>query len=164
MHTSVRCCWLGQIGDAVEVAERVRQEAADFPGDAQLLGSAVAGRAALGAGRLDIACATLDQAAQGLSASHAIGWGYRYRIPRSNALAVRGSTGEAAGLLALLDKQPRPFRSLDYECSLARAWVVASQGAVSEAITVALSAAQRASAKRAICSRSSLPADRHPVR
>ncbi len=138
----------GRIGDAVEVAERVRQQAADLPGAARLLGSAVAGRAALGAGRLDTACATLEQAAQGLSASHAIGWGYRYRIPRTTALAVRGSTGEAAGLLAALDKQPRPFRSLDYECSVARAWVVASQGAVSEAITVVLSAAERASAKR----------------
>jgi DNA-binding CsgD family transcriptional regulator len=136
----------GRIGDAVEVAERVRQQAADLPGAAQLLGSAVAGRAALGAGRLDTACAMLEQGAEGLSASHAIGWGYRYHIPRTTALAVRGMTGEAAAMLAVLDKLPRPFRSLDYECSLARAWVAASQGAVSEAITVVLSAAERASA------------------
>jgi DNA-binding CsgD family transcriptional regulator len=40
----------------------------------------------------------------------------------------------------------RPFRSLDYERSLARAWVAAGQGAVSEAITVVLSAAERAAA------------------
>ena len=136
----------GRIGDAVEVAERVRQQAADLPGAAQLLGSAVAGRAALGAGHLDAACAMLVQGAEGLSASHAIGWGYRYHIPRTTALAVHGSTGEAAAILAVLDKLPRPFRSLDYECSLARAWVVASQGAVSEAITVVLSAAERAAA------------------
>src|SRR5271166_2136838 len=136
----------GRIGEAVEVAERVRQQAADLPGAAQLLGSAVAGRAALGAGHLDAACAMLVQGAEGLSASHAIGWGYRYHIPRTTALAVHGSTGEAAAILAVLDKLPRPFRSLDYECSLARAWVVASQGAVSEAITVVLSAAERAAA------------------
>ena len=136
----------GRIGDAIEVAERVRQQAADLPGAAQLLGSAVAGRAALGAGRLDTACAMLEQGAEGLSASHAIGWGYRYHIPRTTALAVRGSTGEAAAMLAVLDKLPRPFRSLDYERSLARAWVVASQGSVSEAITVVLSAAERAAA------------------
>ena len=49
-------------------------------------------------------------------------------------------------MLAALDKLPRPFRSLDYERSLARAWVVASQGAVSEAITLVLSAAERAAA------------------
>jgi DNA-binding CsgD family transcriptional regulator len=88
----------------------------------------------------------LEQGAEGLSASHAIGWGYRYHIPRTTALAVRGSTGEAADMLAVLDKLPRPFRSLDYECSLARAWVVASQGAVSEAIIVVLSAAERTAA------------------
>ena len=40
----------------------------------------------------------------------------------------------------------RRFRSLDYERSLARAWVAAGQGAVSEAITVVLSAAERAGA------------------
>ena len=136
----------GRIGDAVEVAERVRQQAADLPGAAQLLGSAVAGRAALGAGHLDTACAMLEQGAEGLSASHAIGWGYRYHIPRTTALAMRGSTSEAAAMLAVLDKLPRPFRSLGYESSLARAWVVASQGAVSEAISVVLAAAERAAA------------------
>ena len=134
----------GRISDALEVAERVRQQAAELPGAAQLLGSAVAGRAALGAGRLDTACVMLEQAAEGLSASHAIGWGYRYHIPRTTALAMRGSTGEAA-TLAVLDKR-RLFRSLDYESSLARAWVVAGRGAVSEAITVVLSAAERAAA------------------
>src|SRR6185503_12183369 len=50
----------GRIGDAVDVAERVRRQAADLPGAAQLLGAAVAGRAALGAGHLDVACSLLD--------------------------------------------------------------------------------------------------------
>ncbi len=137
----------GRIADALEVAERVRRQAAELPGAAQLLGSAVAGRAALGAGRLDAACVMLGHAAEGLSASHAIGWGYRYHVPQTTALAIRGSTGEAAAALATLDRR-RPFRSLDYEASLARAWVVAGQGAVSEAITIALSAAEKASGKR----------------
>jgi DNA-binding CsgD family transcriptional regulator len=60
---------------------------------------------------------------------------------------MRGSTSEAAAVLARLDELRRPFRSLDYERSLARAWVVAGQGAVTEAITVVLSAADRAAAK-----------------
>ena len=137
----------GQVADALQVAERVRQQAADLPGAAQLLGAAVAGRAALGAGRLDTACLLLEQAAVGLSASgHAMGWGYRYHVPRTTALAIHGSTGEAAASLVALDKTRRPFRLLDYERSLARAWVAAGQGAVSEAITVVLSAAERASA------------------
>ena len=49
-------------------------------------------------------------------------------------------------MLAALDKLRRPFRSLDYERSLARAWVAAGQGAVSEAITILLSAAETAAA------------------
>jgi DNA-binding CsgD family transcriptional regulator len=138
----------GRIGEALNVAERTRQQAADLPGAAQLLGPAVAGRAALGAGRLDTACMLLEQAAIALSASgYAMGWGFRYRVPGTTALAIRGSADEAAAGLAALDMVRRPFRSLDYERSLARAWVVAGQGAVSEAITVLLSASERAAAK-----------------
>ncbi|OBI15187.1 helix-turn-helix transcriptional regulator [Mycobacterium sp. E2327] len=137
----------GDVDEALRVAERVRREAADLPGAAQLLGAAVAGRAALGAGHLNSACALLEQAAVGLSATHASSWGYRYRVSRSTALAMRGSTAEAATVLAALDEQRRPFRSLDFERSVARAWVAAGQGAVSAAITVLVSAAERASAK-----------------
>jgi hypothetical protein len=137
----------GRIADALEVAERVRRQAADLPGAAQLLGAAVAGRAALGAGHLHAAGALLEQAAVGLSITHATGWGYRYHVPRATALAMRGSTDDAAAALAALDKLRRTFRLLDYELSLARAWVIAGQGAVSEAITVVLAAAERCAAK-----------------
>ncbi len=41
----------------------------------------------------------------------------------------------------------RPFRMLDYERSLARAWLAAGQGALTEAITIVLSAAETAAAK-----------------
>jgi DNA-binding CsgD family transcriptional regulator/tetratricopeptide (TPR) repeat protein len=134
----------GRVAGALEVAERTRQQAANLPGAAQLLGAAVAGRAAVGAGDLSNACWGLDYAAEGLSASHAGGWGYRYRISHATALAIRGSTREAAAALAALDEVPRRFRSLDYEQSLARAWVAAGQGAVSEAISILLAAAERA--------------------
>ncbi|MGO9030781.1 LuxR C-terminal-related transcriptional regulator, partial [Mycobacterium sp.] len=137
----------GRIADALDVAERVRRQAADLPGAAQLLGAAVVGQAALGAGRLHSAGALLEQAAVGLSATHALGWGYRYHVPRATALAMCGATVEAATALAALNKQRRPFRLLDYERSLARAWVAAGEGAVSEAIAVLLLAAQRAAAK-----------------
>ncbi|MGV7921542.1 hypothetical protein PJO52_30260, partial [Mycobacterium kansasii] len=63
------------------------------------------------------------------------------------ALAVGGSIEQASAALAALDRQRRPFRSLDYERGLARAWVAAAQGAVSEAISIALTTAQKASAK-----------------
>jgi DNA-binding CsgD family transcriptional regulator len=136
----------GQVTDATAVAERTRQQAANLPGAAQLLGAAVAGRAALGAGDLRSACLLLGQAAEGLCASHPFGWGYRYRIPQATALAIRGSTDQAVAALAKLDQVSRRFRSLDHELSLARAWVAAGQGAVTEAITIMLSAAERARA------------------
>jgi DNA-binding CsgD family transcriptional regulator len=136
----------GQVTDATAVAERTRQQAANLPGAAQLLGAAVAGRAALGAGDLRSACPLLGQAAEGLCASHPFGWGYRYRIPQATALAIRGSTDQAVAALAKLDQVSRRFRSLDHELSLARAWVAAGQGAVTEAITIMLSAAERARA------------------
>jgi DNA-binding CsgD family transcriptional regulator len=76
-----------------------------------------------------------------------MGWGFRYHIPYATALAMRGATEEAAAVLAALDEAWRPFRNLDYERSLARAWLVAGQGAITEAITTLLSAAETASAK-----------------
>lgn len=82
----------GQVSDELDVAERTRQQAAHLPGVAQLLGAAVAGRAALGAGDLHSACLQLEQAAEGLSASHAEGWRYRYRIAHATALAMCGFT------------------------------------------------------------------------
>jgi DNA-binding CsgD family transcriptional regulator len=138
----------GQIEDGLERAEQVRGEAAEMPGAPQLVGTAIVGRAALFAGRLDSACALLGTAAPALSASgNAMGWGFRYHIPYATALAMRGATEEAAAVLAALDEARRPFRRLDYERSLARAWLVAGQGAITEAITTLLSAAETASAK-----------------
>jgi DNA-binding CsgD family transcriptional regulator len=113
-----------------------------------LVGTAIAGRVALFAGRLDEACALLGNAAPALSASgNAMGWGYRYHIPYATALAMRGATDEAAAVLAALAKTRRPFRQLDYEQSVARGWLVAGQGALTEAVTTMLSAAKTAAAK-----------------
>jgi DNA-binding CsgD family transcriptional regulator len=138
----------GQIEAGLEIAEQVRGEAAEVPGPPQLVGTAIVGRAALFAGRLDSACALLGTAAPALSASgNAMGWGFRYHIPYATALAMRGATEEAAAVLAALDEARRPFRNLDYERSLARAWLAAGQGAITEAITTLLSAAETASAK-----------------
>jgi DNA-binding CsgD family transcriptional regulator len=138
----------GQIEVGLEMAEQVRGEAAEVPGPPQLVGTAIVGRAALFAGRLDSACALLGTAAPALSASgNAMGWGFRYHVPYATALAMRGATEEAAAVLAELDEARRPFRKLDYERSVARAWVAAGQGAITEAITTLLSVAETASAK-----------------
>jgi len=138
----------GSIPDALEVADWVRGQAADLPGAAQSLGAGIAGRAALGAGRLDDARVLLERASTGLTAAgYGAGWGFRYRVPNVMALAISDSTGPAVEALAELDRVRRTFRSLDHEQSLARAWVSAAQGAVSEAIAIVRSAAERASSK-----------------
>jgi DNA-binding CsgD family transcriptional regulator len=137
----------GRIGEALEVSEWARSQAADLPGTAHMLGPAIAGRAALGAGRLVEACELLEQAASALNATgHAQGWGYRYGIPRAAALAMRGRWQEAQAVLEKLGTVRRPFRTLDYEKGLARAWVAAGQGAISGAIAILQSAAESASA------------------
>jgi DNA-binding CsgD family transcriptional regulator len=138
----------GQIAVGLETAEQVRGEAAEVPGVPQLVGTAIVGRAALFAGRLESAFALLGTAAPALSASgNAMGWGFRYHIPYATALAMRGATEEAAAVLAALDEAWRPFRKLEYERSLARAWLVAGQGAITEAVTLMLSAAETAAAE-----------------
>jgi DNA-binding CsgD family transcriptional regulator len=124
------------------VADRIRGQADELPGAAELLGAAVAGRAALGAGDLRTACVLLQRAAQGLSASHAAGWGYRYRVAHASALAIRGSSDEAVAALRGLDGVARQFRQLEFERGLAKAWVAASQGAVSEAIAIVSTVAE----------------------
>ncbi|MCV7073080.1 helix-turn-helix transcriptional regulator [Mycobacterium rufum] len=125
----------GRVSEARDVADRMQRQAASLPGVAPLLGAAVAGRAALGAGDLLNACRLLEQAVEGLSGPHPLGWGYRYRIPYATALAIRGLTAEAVDALAPLADVQRGFRSLEYERSIARAWISAGQGAVSEALS-----------------------------
>ncbi len=138
----------GEVQEAVELADHFRAQSADLPGTAQLLGAAVAGRAALGAGDLPTACSLLAQATSGLSsAGHLTGWAYRYQVAQTTALAMRGATDEATAHLAALDDRSRKFRSLNYERAIARAWVAGSQGAVSEAIALTVAAAEQARTK-----------------
>ena len=137
----------GDIRGAVELAEDERGHAADLPGAAHYLGIALAGRAALGAGRLDAAREFLLHASTALSASgHAIGWGYRYRVSQTVALAMCGLIDDAGDVLASLDRLERPFRPLHHELSIARAWVAAGRGAVSGAVDILRSAADAAAA------------------
>lgn len=138
----------GEFTQGLAVAQRVREQGAELPGAAQLVGTAIAGRAALFAGRLDEACTLLGTAAPALSASgNEMGWGYRYHVPYATALAIRGATDQAAAVLYSLGTIRRPFRKLDYEQSLARAWLAAGQGALTEAVTTVLSAAEKAREK-----------------
>jgi DNA-binding CsgD family transcriptional regulator len=137
----------GRIADARRRAEWLDARVADVPGAVELR-SAVAGRAALGAGHLDTACSFLGPVVEVLTASgESNGWAYRCRLPSVIALAMRGSTVDAAAALAALEEQRHPsWRFLDYEYGMARAWVAACEGAITEGITTLLSAAETARA------------------
>jgi DNA-binding CsgD family transcriptional regulator len=134
----------GAIGQALEVAERLRREAADLPGSAQLMSTAVAGRAALGAGRLQPACSLLERVVELFAAAgDTIGLGYRYQHSHAITLALLGESDAAAAALAALHERAHPsFRFMDFERALAQAWVAAGQGAVTEAVATLLSMAE----------------------
>jgi len=138
----------GQVTEALDVAQRLGQQLADLPGAAQLQSDAVAGTAALGAGRLQAACSLIGPAVEMLIASgDTNGIAYTFQIPRTIALALRGLADEAAAALDTLESQRHPgWRTLDYEYLIAKAWVSASQGAISEAMKIAVSAAEIACA------------------
>jgi DNA-binding CsgD family transcriptional regulator len=137
----------GQITEAEAPAETIRQRQIEFRAFQFFqVGSVALGRVALGSGRLDAAISLLTESIESVQiSSDSNGWGYRCQIPLTTALAMRGSTDEAAALLVKLEKQRHPsWRYLDYEYAIAKAWVAAAQGAVSEAITISLAAAETA--------------------
>jgi hypothetical protein len=123
----------GRITEAVDVADRLLEQASDLPGVAPLLGAAIAGRAALGAGRLEAAQSLLGPVAEALfAAGESNGSAYRYQLPRTIAVALHGSAVDAAAALNALQQRRHPsWRFLDYEWAIAHAWVAASQGAIS---------------------------------
>jgi DNA-binding CsgD family transcriptional regulator len=138
----------GQVGQAWDVANLVQTQVAGFADAAKPYGAAVVGRTSLYSGRLDTACSLLGSAVGSISASgETLGWRYRYQLPYTIALAMRGFTDQAVTALCTLEDQRHPgWRLLDYERGLAKAWVAASQGAVTEAIASVLSAAETARA------------------
>jgi DNA-binding CsgD family transcriptional regulator len=133
----------GRIEDAESTAEGVRGQAIDLPGAGQFLSAGVAGRSALGAGRLTTAISLLEPLVDSLtSAGDTIGFGYRYQLALVVALAMRGAAEESSASLELLEERRHPsWQYLNYEHLLARAWVGAVHGAVSEAIATLLQAA-----------------------
>ncbi len=135
----------GRLAEAEQVAERVRSEAADLPGAARWLATAITARVALARGQADSTATLFDQIAAPM-ADHANGWGYRYNVARATTAAMRGSVGEAAGILDSLDALRRPFRSLGHERSLARAWVAAVEGTVANAIVILTETAAKTAA------------------
>ena len=135
----------GRVEEAQDVAQLQCEQATDLPGSARLLTDMVAGRAALGAGRLDTTCALLEPVVEMFSATSQVagGAGYKCLIPYAIALAMRGDTDEAAAALQMLERHLNPSWSrLDHERALAHAWVAAARGGVTDAIRTAVSGAE----------------------
>lgn len=137
----------GQIGAANAPAQTIQQRQIEFRAFQSFqVGTVAMGRVALGSGRLDVAIPLLTESiSTGENPGAANGWDYRCQISLTTALAMRGSTDEAAARLLALKRQHHPnWRYLDYEYAIAKAWVAAGQGAVSEAIAISLAAAETA--------------------
>ncbi len=135
----------GQIADAQEAAATLRQRAADYPSPKIFPASeGVTGCALLGAGLLDEASVWLNRTDEMLTASsETIGWTYRFRLMRTVALAMRGLVDEAVAALAGVESCRHPgWRYLDYQLGLSRAWVAAARGLVTDALHMALEAAE----------------------
>lgn len=135
----------GHVVEACEVSQRTLLQANDMPGPARIRAAAVAGRAALAAGHVADACRLLAPIVDALATGETNGWGHRYRVPWTTALALRGAVADATAAAATLERQRHPsWRMVDYEYELARAWVAACQGTASIAVTLAKAAAETA--------------------
>lgn len=138
----------GRLREANSLVEQAHQQTLDIPGVAQLLSTAIAGRAAVGSGRLAEARPLLETVVE-LFSNDSNGFRYRYLIPLATALAMCGSAADASEALRVAAAEHhRSWGFINYERDVARAWVSAAEGAVSEAIAIALSAAEIARANR----------------
>lgn len=139
----------GRITDSQDTANLLHKRSADYPSP-QLspVSVGVSGRAALAAGRLDDALDKLSPIVELMAASgETIGWIYRYLLPCTIALAMRGNPDDARAALDSLERHRHAgWQYLEYENSMAHAWVAAVQGLVSEAIKLVLSGAETARA------------------
>ncbi len=132
----------GRMGDANSLAERALNETVDVPGVARLISTAIAGRVAAASGRLGEARSLLETVVE-LFTGDSNGFRYRYLIPLTTALAMCGLSADASEALRAVEAEHhRSYGFVEYERDLARAWVAACQGAVSEAITIAAAAAE----------------------
>ena len=136
----------GLVNDAQSLAGQLQAQAEDLPGGAHLLCAAITGRAALGAGRPAEAHALLGPVIEAFFATGDVnGLGYRFQISDTIALAMLGEIDSAAAAFHHLEQHTyRSYGFVEYERELARAWVETSQGMVTAAIDICLSAGKAA--------------------
>ena len=126
---------------AEDQARRMQAASADLPGPARLMGLVIAGHAALACGQVRDALPLLREAWAGLADS---GHEFRFRCRTllATALAQAGETAPAAPLLAGLVAGQHPAYLLYVpDDLLARAWGAAAEGSTTEALRLAVAAA-----------------------
>ena len=134
----------GDVRGAEDVARQVRRWTVDVLGPARLMGLVLIGQAELARGRVRTAERWLREAWAGLrDSSHE--FRFRCRMHLTQALALQGDAAAARELLGDLEADRHPaYTLMEPEIELARAWVVASEGAISEAVVAAHAAADLA--------------------
>jgi DNA-binding CsgD family transcriptional regulator len=136
---ALRLC--GDVRGAEEVARQVRGWTLDVLGPARLMGLVLLGHAELARGRVRTAERWLREAWAGLRDSgHE--FRFRCRMHLTQALALQGDAVAARKLLTGLEADRHPaYTLMEPEIALARAWLVAAEGATSEAVVAARAAA-----------------------
>jgi DNA-binding CsgD family transcriptional regulator len=126
------------------LAGRMQSASADLPGPARLMGTVVAGHAALAGGRVRDALVLLREAWAGLADS---GHEFRFRCRTllATAAAQAGDAAQAGPLLAGIAAGGHPaYRLFVPDDLLARAWGAAAEGSTTEALGHAVAAAELA--------------------
>lgn len=124
----------GSPSRAADHARRMAAASADLPGPARLMGLVVAGHAALAGGRVREALLPLREAWAGLAGS---GHEFRFRCRTllATAWAQAGQAASAAPLVAgLVAGQHPAYRLHQPDDLLARAWAAAAEGATTQAL------------------------------
>ena len=131
-----------------DVADGLVAAAADLPGPAQVMGRVLAGHAALAAGRPQDAVGPLRDAWATLERSE---HEFRFRC-RTLLATAYGQVGRAVAARPLLDGQVHDrhpaYTLFAPDDLLARAWVAAAEGAVTQAVHLAEGAAALARAQQ----------------
>ncbi|GAA3431718.1 LuxR C-terminal-related transcriptional regulator [Kutzneria kofuensis] len=138
----------GYLSEAEQVAEELRRRGADIPGAPQLYGTVLAGRAALASGRLRTAIRMLREARTGLSPFDTSGFEELCLVALASAHATVGEVAAAREALDRLGDVHHPgWEFLEPEAELARAGLAAAEGALSQAVTSARTAADIAAGR-----------------
>jgi DNA-binding CsgD family transcriptional regulator len=131
----------GYLHEAERIALEARRESEDswFPHSSLIL----LGQVALAQGHVGTALRCLREAHASLDALGDLGgWLFRCQLSLVQTLAMAGEATAAKRALAELDENRHPgFAFLEPEVMLARAWVAAAEGAVSQAVVIGHQAA-----------------------